>query len=209
MSEYTHEEEHRTRKEDSPKEGQEMNEEYYPEEEKKFSLVREAYDWVEAGITAMIFAVLLFTFAGRLIGVDGVSMLPTLETGDRLIATRMFYTPSGGDIVVITDHNDRHIPLVKRVIATEGQTIDIDFEQGRVYVDGAELDEPYINEPTLSGAGWDYPLTVPEGCVFVMGDNRNNSWDSRFEGVGMLDQRYILGKVVYRLTPYDKMGVPQ
>lgn len=185
-----------------------MNEEY-DAEEKEFSLVREIYDWLEAGISAVIVVVIIFTFIARLIGVDGSSMYPTLETGDRLIASRMFYTPDNGDIVVMTDHNARHIPLVKRVIAIEGQTIDIDFDEGKVYVDGEELDEPYINEPTYSGEGLEYPLTVPEGCVFLMGDNRNNSWDSRFEGVGMIDERYILGKVVYRLTPYNKMGVPQ
>ena len=151
---------------------------------------------------------LVFVFAIRLVGVDGDSMYPTLHNTDYLaLLSNVFYgEPEQGDIVVMTVPYFENEPIVKRVIATEGQTVDIDFEQGIVYVDGEALDEPYINEPTYlnyddMGQGLDYPVTVPEGCVFVMGDNRNHSADSRFAPVGMVDERDILGKVLFVLLP--------
>lgn len=98
--------------------------------------------------------------------------------------------------------------MVKRVIATEGQTIEIDFDRGRVYVDGELLDEPYIAEPTHNQLDFQGPQTVPEGCVFVMGDNRNASSDSRRAQIGMVDERLIVGKVLLRVFPFDSIGVP-
>lgn len=185
-----------------------MNEDFNPEDQ-KFSLTREIYDWIESGLTAVVCVILVFTFVARMVGVDGESMLPTLNDRDRVVASSAFYTPRRGDIVVITKPNDRHEPLVKRIIATGGQTVDIDFAEGVVTVDGQPLGEPYINEPTWEQGDMQFPQTVPQGYVFVMGDNRNHSWDSRFTAVGMVDQRYILGKIVYRLMPYDQMGRPQ
>lgn len=187
-----------------------LNEEFSIEERAGFSFLRELYDWVEAAVMAVFFMVLIFTFVVRMVSVNGISMNPTLEDGERLIVSRVFYTPRYGDIVVITKPNSQHEPLIKRVIATEGQEIDIDFEKGIVTVDGKILDEPYIAEPTNAYyRGVAFPQTVPEGCVFVMGDNRNNSWDSRAPGVGMVDARHILGKVYYRVMPYSRLGVPQ
>jgi len=186
-----------------------MNEEFYPQESLGKSVMRELFDWVEAGMVAVVAVVLLFTFVARMAGVDGESMLPTLCHNDRLIITRMLYEPARGDIVVVTKPNSRGEPLVKRVIATGGQVVDIDFQQGVVYVDGEALDEHYVAEPTYTGYDVEFPQTVPQGHVFVMGDNRNASWDSRTSAVGMVDERYILGKVIYRLMPYTKMGVPK
>ena len=159
--------------------------------------------------------IILFTFVFRIVGVEGVSMQPTLDggdnggMGDRVILTHMFYTPQPGDIVVVTKPgtNVENVPIIKRVIATEGQTVDIDFDSGAVTVDGKVLDEPYINEPTYTKGNVTFPVKVKEGCVFVLGDNRNHSLDSRFEQVGMVDNRYILGKAIFRILPINRMGV--
>ena len=162
-----------------------------------------------------IFAVvtLLFVFVVRLVGVDGTSMLPTLHHGDYLLLESNFLYGSSdietGDIVVLTVSYYKEEPIVKRVIATEGQTVDIDFENHIVYVDGDALDESYLIDytGTASWNNWDgdyaleYPATVPDGCIFVLGDNRNNSTDSRFAPVGMVDTRCVLGKVWAVLIP--------
>jgi len=186
-----------------------MNEEFTPTEAIGRSLMRELYDWVEAGIVAVVCVIILFTFGIRMAGVDGASMNPTLHDQDLLVISRMLYQPVCGDIVVITKPNHQQKPLIKRVIATEGQTVDIDFDKGVVYVDGAALQEPYTAEPTYHSYDMVFPQTVPQGCVFAMGDNRNESWDSRAAEVGMIDARYILGKVIYRILPYNQMGIPQ
>ena len=125
---------------------------------------------------------LVFILLFRIVIVDGTSMNQTLLHGDYLLLmSNTFYrNPQYGDIVVISkDSFDDGDPIVKRVIATEGQTVDIDFYAGIVYVDGIALDEPYVNTPTNTEGGMLFPLTVEEGCVFVMGDNRNRSRDSR------------------------------
>lgn len=187
-----------------------MNEEFDYETKPAGAAVRELFDWLESGITAIACVILIFTFVGRLVGVEGESMMPTLRDQDRLVATNLFYKPTGGDIVVVTKPNARNEPLIKRVIATGGQTIDIDFELNSVFVDDERLDEEYILEPMDPDRDYDfkYPLTVPEGYVFIMGDNRNNSWDSRMEQVGLVDERHILGKIVYRVMPYRDIGIP-
>lgn len=186
------------------------SEEYYPTERPAFSLIHEIFDWVESGITAILCVVLVFTFVARMVGVVGESMYPTLHNEDRLLASRLYSELQGGDIVVVVKPTSHNQPLIKRVIATGGQTINIDSETGLVYVDGIGLHEPYINEVIKPGSQFEmqFPQTVPEGCVFVMGDNRNNSWDSRAAEVGMVDERYILGRVIYRLLPYDRVGRP-
>lgn len=186
-----------------------MNEDFIPKETVSNCVMRELFDWVEAGMIAVVCVVLLFTFVVRTAGVSGVSMNPTLADRDRLLISRVMLDPSPGDIVVVTKPNSRNEPLIKRVVAVGGQTIDIDFMEGVVYIDGVPMDETaYVAEPTYMQADMQFPQTVPEGHVFVMGDNRNASWDSRVSEVGMVDQRYILGKVIYRLMPYDQMGVP-
>ena len=127
----------------------------------------------------------------------------------------MFYTPKNGDIVVISRNIDNSVdeessaPIIKRIIATEGQTVDIDFEQGIVFVDGVALDEPYTRTPTNLKYDIEFPVLVDDGCVFVLGDNRNDSRDSRSSLIGnngMIDTRYILGKAVFRILPFDKIG---
>ena len=119
---------------------------------------------------------------------------------------KLSMTVSRGDIVVLRKESFMTAPIIKRVIATEGQTIDIDFQEGVVYIDGAPLDEPYVNALTLDPEDFTEAVTVPEGCVFVMGDNRNRSTDSRSARLGCVDERYIIGKVLFRFSPLNKFG---
>jgi signal peptidase I len=149
---------------------------------------------------------LIFTFFLRTAQVSGKSMLDTLQDQDRLMISRFFYTPRRGDIVVITKPNLDNEPLIKRIVATGGQTVDIDFEYGIVYVDGKALDEPYIKEPTNLKLDVQFPVTIPEGSIFVMGDNRNHSRDSRDSSIFTVDERYILGKVILRIMPFAGFG---
>ena len=185
-----------------------MVDEYYPKETTGRAAAREICDWVESGMVAVICVVLLFTFIARISDVDGVSMQPTLEHQDRLVITRLGLGPSQGDIVVVTLPGREDMPYVKRVIATGGQTIDINFETGQVFVDGQLLDEPYLREPTSRSADVSFPRTVPYGHVFILGDNRNNSRDSRNSCIGMVDERNILGRTVFRVWPFQRAGRP-
>ncbi len=164
---------------------------------------KDLYEWVQALVCSVLAVVVLFTFVVRLIGVDGHSMVPTLQDGDRLLVLNsMLYDDYRyGDIVVLRKDTFLEEPIVKRVIATEGQTVDIDFDMGAVYVDGTLLKEAYINELTFLEEGTEFPLTVPEGSVFVMGDNRNHSSDSRDSRLGTVDTRYVIGKAVFLAFP--------
>jgi len=171
----------------------------------------ELYDWIQCVVTAIICGVLVFVFIGRTIGVDGISMMQTLRNTDRVIMSNLFYTPDNGDIVVFRSPTERFhgVPLVKRVIATEGQTIDIDFETGKVYINGEwnENEDKYTYTMTTGQYDFEGPLTIPSGHIFVMGDNRSNSTDSRSHDVGLVDTRYILGKVLFILIPgVDDLG---
>lgn len=170
------------------------------------SVKREVYDWVECLVTALMFSVLLFVFVARIIGVVGGSMQPTLYEGYKVITSNLFYTPQQGDVVVLTKESFDDDAIVKRVIATEGQTVDIDFTSGEVRVDGILLDEPYINAPTTSPLDFTGPVTVPEGCIFVMGDNRNASTDSRDARIGFVDSRCVIGKAFAVLYPFSDFG---
>ena len=175
------------------------------QEEKKEQQVkgRDFYEWVQALVCSVLTVVVIFTFGVRLIGVDGHSMVPTLQHGDRLlVANPMFYDDfKCGDIVVLTKESFLAEPIVKRVIAVGGQTVDIDFDSGSVYVDGKLLKEDYINELTFTTDGTKFPVTVPEGSIFVMGDNRNHSNDSRDVRLGTVDTRHVIGKAVVLLFP--------
>ena len=171
-------------------------------------VTREAYDWLDAVVAAVVTVVLLFTFVLRQVGVDGESMLQTLQHKDRVIISNFMYEPKPKDIVVISRNytNDEHLPvdrntepIIKRVVATAGQEVDINFEMGEVSVDGIVLQEEYINAPTHLKYDIDFPVTVPENCVFVMGDNRNHSLDSRNSAIGMVDEKYVLGKAYVRI----------
>ncbi len=156
---------------------------------------------VSVFVTSLVIITVIFCFVARFVGVDGDSMEPTLQDGDWLIVSALNSEIEQGDIVISTQSNAFNKPLIKRVIATGGQTVDINFETGDVYVDGVLLDEPYIFEPTHTMEGVNFPLLVPEGTLFLMGDNRNDSTDSRSPMVGCVDERYILGVVKYRVTP--------
>lgn len=167
----------------------------------------EVYDWIQCIIFALVFCVLLFVFAVRMVNVVGHSMVPTLEQSDKVVISNLFYHPKQGDVVVLRKQTLMQEPIVKRIIATEGQTVDIDFDDGVVYVDGKALDEPYVNEPVHDRENFEGKITVPEGCVFVMGDNRNASTDSRDERLGCVDTRYIMGRVYFTLFPVKNIGV--
>jgi signal peptidase I len=159
------------------------------------------YDWLQCVVTAVVFGILIFVFIGRTIGVDGTSMLQTLHDKDRVIMWSLFYKPDRGDIVIIKTKTYDDKPLVKRVIAVGGDTVDIDFELGEVTVNGVVLDEDYINEPTHNELNFRGPVTVPEGHIFVLGDNRNKSLDSRSDSIGFVDVRNVLGKVLLVIMP--------
>ncbi len=158
----------------------------------------------------MLMAILLiFLLVFRVIVVSGDSMYSTLWDGDYLLllSNVFYYEPENGDIVVISKESfDDGTPIVKRVIATEGQTVDIDFDLGVVYVDGVALQEDYINSPTTRSDGVKFPLTVTEGCIFVLGDNRGVSKDSRYPEIGLIDKREVLGKALFLMIPGTDHG---
>lgn len=152
---------------------------------------------------------LVFSLLFRVVVVSGPSMNDTLVDGDWLLLLgNVFYRePQCGDIIVASKKTfDNGAPIIKRVIATEGQTVDIDFQLGLVYVDGQVLDEPYALTPTNLFEGVTFPLTVDEGCLFVMGDNRNESKDSRSIEIGLIDRREILGRAIFLVFPGNNKG---
>lgn len=171
---------------------------------KKGNFLGACYDWLGSFIAALLCVVILFTFVFRIVRVSGDSMLPTLQDGNVLIISDMAYEPQTGDIVVLQVPSYKNgLPLIKRVIATEGQKVEIDFKEWKVKVDGKLLDETYIKYMEgFSMESFNCPpeFTVKDGCVFVMGDNRNDSNDSRNSVIGQVDERYILGKVIVRLS---------
>ena len=174
------------------------------EQEKQTAKGRDLYEWVQSLVGSVLVVVAIFTFVIRMMGVDGHSMLNTLQHGDRLLVVNsmLYHNYKYGDIVILRkDDVFDDDPIVKRVIAVEGQTVDIDFAEGIVYVDGEALEEDYIREPTYTAEGTEFPLTVPEGSIFVMGDNRNGSSDSRDYRLGTVDTRYVIGKAAFLIFP--------
>ena len=174
--------------------------------------VKTLYEWLEEIVIALTLVILVFTFLFRVVTVTGESMLPNFVEGQKLIVTNLGHSVEQGTVVVIT--NVLNEPIIKRVIATEGQTVDIDYETGVVYVDGEAVDETQFGlengittRPYSTLEAMVFPQTVPEGCVFVLGDNRSVSKDSRYTEDGMVDTRHILGEAVFTLYPFDRFGV--
>ena len=155
-------------------------------------------------IYILAIVLVLFSLVFREVVVSGFSMFSTLTDGDYLLLASSLVSPKPkqGDIVVVSKKSfDNGAPIVKRVIATEGQTVDIDFDAGIVYVDGEALQEDYTNTPTNLWEGMEFPLVVEKNCIFAMGDNRNNSKDSRSPDIGQIDRREILGRALFLLLP--------
>ena len=181
-----------------------------PEKDEETSPFAFIYDVVSILATATVIVGIAFLFLFRTVGVSGSSMYPTLEDKDRIILSAFITEPKYGEIVVTCQPSPFDYiesTLVKRVIATEGQTVDIDFEAGIVYVDGKALDEPYVNELTYDSESFTGAVTVPKDYVFVMGDNRNASTDSRDYRVGFIREDYIMGKALFRIAPLGKFKI--
>ena len=171
-----------------------------------YAASKELYDWILCLLFALVVCVLLFAFCFHVIDVVGSSMFPTLHNGEKMLVSDLFYKPKVGDVVIFKKAEyDPNKALVKRVIATEGQEINMDFVNGIVYIDGEPIIEDYINELTFNKLDFIGPKTVPEGCVFVMGDNRNASVDSRKSEIGMLDTRLIIGRAYYVIYPLSAL----
>ena len=183
-----------------------------PQEEKTVEKSSDdLFYWLNALTTALVVLVLVFTFLGRLTRVDGHSMDKKLQDNQLLLVWSLGYTPQQGDIVVVNKTTVQHLggsAIVKQVIAVGGQTVDIDYATSSVYVDGELLDEPYIKEPMFDrlGAQGSTHIEVPEGSIFVMGDNRNDSDDSRDNLIGPIDEDYVLGKAFFSIFPFSKFG---
>lgn len=191
----------------------------------KQPLKNEIFEWLDVICVAVISVVVIFSLVFRIATISGDSMLNTLigenkhtgTVGDKVIITNFNYEPQNGDIVVVSRNAENTVeaqqrsdePIIKRVIAVGGQTVDINFETGTVYVDGMALDEPYISSKTDDKYDVDFPLYVPKGYIFVLGDNRGASLDSRTSSIGengLIDTRYVLGHAVYRIFPFDRIG---
>lgn len=186
-------------------------EEENTEGKKKKTLGQEILEWAEAIVLAVLVAFLVRSFLFTVVRVDGQSMDYTLAHNDRLIVWRMGYEPKQGDIIIFAPAEKNvgtnifnRVYWVKRVIATGGQHVEVNYEENAVYVDGEKLDEPYLHEPMLPNGGAYSVCDVPEGCVFLMGDNRNNSSDSRI--IGPVEEKSIVGKAVLRFWPFSSFG---
>lgn len=164
------------------------------------------FDWIESTVQAIIIVVFLMSFVFRTVNISGDSMRNTLHNNDKVIIKLWNYTPKNGDIVVIKRGNKLNSPLIKRIIAIEGQKLNIDFNQGTVSVDGRKINESYTKERMWLRGDINIPDVIPKGYCFVMGDNRNNSTDSRFEEVGLIPYSNIVGKATYIIFPLDRIG---
>ena len=184
--------------------------------EEKGSFRSDLYYWLQALVAVLVALILTCTLAGRIIGVVGSSMEPTLYNGNLLLLQSLGYTPQQGDVVVLRKPGfpappQETAPIVKRVIAVGGQHVRVDYDAGAVYVDGVPLNEPYIAEamtPT-SGDMSVLDVMVPEGSIYVLGDNRNNSSDSRHVALSTVDTRYVLGRALWVVFPQSSFGAIQ
>lgn len=192
------------------KEEEEKDQQEVPSSKEKFQ--RSVLEWTETIVMAIVLVAVVFTFVVRVITVDGGSMKPTYHDGDRVLVSGFAGEIEKGDIVIIV--NTLEEPIIKRVVATAGQTVDFDPVLGEVTVDGVPLmgeefgiENGITAVPDLPGQVLEFPQTVPENCVFVLGDNRGNSTDSRYLEVGMIDHRNILGKVIFNVYPFSQAGI--
>lgn len=194
-------------------------------EPQKTDVKTDIFEWLDVVCVAVISVVVLFSLVFRVATISGDSMLNTLigenritgKVGDKVIITNLGYEPKNGDIVVVSRNAENTVesqqnsdePIIKRVIAVGGQTVDIDFEKGIVYVDGKALKEDYISSKTVNKYDVQFPVYVPEGYIFVLGDNRAASLDSRNSLIGengLIDTRYVLGHAIFRIFPFDRIG---
>jgi signal peptidase I len=166
---------------------------------------KELIEWIESLGIAVVVALIITNFVFTMVKVEGASMEPTLHTKNQLFVFRMGYQPKNRDIVVFKPVGDPKKYYIKRVIAVEGQSVDI--KDGYVYLDGVKMQEKYVADVIKTNFAGKYPKVVPKDCVFVMGDNRNNSRDSRDEaGVGMVNKKTIVGKALFRVLPFNQIG---
>ncbi len=169
---------------------------------------RSVFHWISGIVAVLSLIFLVITFFIRPVTVSGPSMEPTLHNGDRLFVYSLGYTPRQGDIVVVGTPDNSLEPIIKRIIGRENQTVDIDYENGTVYVDGVIIEEDYISGMNVPADNEiDYPYTVPSGHVFVMGDFRDESRDSRYKTFGPVDEDRIVGKAVVRFYPFSSFSV--
>lgn len=187
------------------------NEQSEAKEKSRRSFKAWALEWLETIVVAFVAVTVCFTFLVRVITVDGISMEPTYFDGNRVLVTSLAGEAKQGDVVIVVHALEETI--IKRVVATEGQWVDFDMEQGELTVDGTPLkgevfgiDNGITVVPDRPGLVMEFPQQVPEGCVFVLGDNRPHSTDSRYAAVGMVDKRNILGRVIWDLYPFGRPG---
>lgn len=158
-------------------------------------------------VAAVAFVLMLVT-GFHIVTVEGTSMENTLLSGEKIISTNFLYTPQNGDIVVISMQNTKFKNIIKRVIAVEGQTLELDYDNNKIYVDGKQLEEPYLDCSTFEGnrGNYDIPSVIPEGKIFVLGDNRGVSLDSRNSTIGLVDKKDVVGKAHFTIFPFDRFG---
>ncbi len=188
-----------------------------PEEAEKRPPAQDIFDWLDVLSIAVISVIVAFSLFFRVATISGPSMQNTFFTGEKVIITSFAYEPKPGDIVVVSRNIENTAqsalesdsPIIKRVIAVGGQTVNIDFSTGDVFVDGRLLKEDYISSPTVNKYDVDFPVYVPEGYIFVLGDNRGDSLDSRSASIGdngLIDTRYVLGHAIFRFFPLNRIG---
>ena len=171
--------------------------------------VSSSFEWIQVFLVPLMIIIILMTFVFRIVNVDGTSMMNTLHDSDLVLVTNFLYEPENGDIVVISHGQEYATPIIKRIIAKAGQTVKIDYENNQVIVDGVAIDEPYLPEAMIdnpSENNQEIPEVIPEGKIFVMGDNRNHSSDSRSQRIGLINETDVIGKAQLIFFPFNRFG---